>query len=158
MSTVALSTQRRRVHADLKSLLVGEFELRREIVMAEGDRYYLDGAASFSMEEEDEIAYVESGVLSSSTASFDVSRSYRYHLNTSTSASVRFADGSLFHELEFTSGRCRVTHLCGDDLYSGLIVVRDADLLTRWRCRGPKKDYVATTRLSRQLSTTAIQQ
>lgn len=158
MPTEAVTTPVASVVTDLRSFLLGSFELCRVIVAAGESIYRFSGEATFSKSQGDELVYHEHGELASEHDSFEVSRTYRYDVTGRTVATVRFADGSLFYDLDLSRGRCRVSHVCGDDAYHGLIVVRGQDLLTRWSCVGPSKDYVATSRLVRHSPLRQVEQ
>lgn len=136
-------------YRDLKTLLVGRFDLTRDIVMPEEPPYHFTGEATISVDSDTELRYEERGLLTTPEQSFEVTRAYRYTLVGPTSATVRFSDGSYFHDLDLAKGRCRAIHYCGEDIYNGLFVVDGDDLVVRWSCRGPNKHYVATSKLIR---------
>ena len=135
---------------DLREFLVGQFDLVREIVTTGDKPYHLDGEELISVVTATELSYEEHGVLVAGEHSFEVSRAYRYFLTGPTSATIHFADGTYFHDLDLATGKCRAVHYCDEDVYEGLIVVSGRDLLVRWSCRGPNKHYVATSRLRRR--------
>ncbi|MGQ4386361.1 DUF6314 family protein [Streptomyces sp. SAS_270] len=65
-------------------------------------------------------------------------------------ASVRFADGRFFHDLDLTDGRYVADHPCAADLYRGEFSVYDEDRWRSvWRVGGPAKDLVLTTDYTR---------
>lgn len=134
---------------NLSSLLVGSFELKRRIENVDGTRFTLTGTAHFVASRAQEICYREEGVLVGEGTEYEVTRSYRYELTGSSTADLYLSDGSFFHHLDLAPGRCAAIHRCGDDLYRGLYVADGDDLLIRWRCQGPHKDYVSTSRLTR---------
>ena len=91
---------------------------------------------------------------------YSFSRTYRYGISDAGfSAAVLFEDGTPFYLLNLgRGGRCRVRHDCDDDIYIGVIVATEAAWFTRWRCQGPVKSYVATTKLYRDDANTDADQ
>jgi hypothetical protein len=146
-------TARRAFHvtplSDLHDFLLGHFTLERWITGASHERYHLLGDAEFVQGSSDSLEYFERGVLSAPNGEHEVSRSYRYLMRGRSRASVYFSDASFFFDLDLSTGACRVKHRCSEDVYSGVVVADESSLLTRWRCVGPNKHYVVTSRLSR---------
>jgi len=139
---------------DLEAYLLGGWQLRREIIDHRGDHLRLVGSAEVGRSTNGALCYFEQATLESDETSLNFTRTYLFHSAGTASASVKFDDGSSFFELDLQSGRCRVRHLCDQDLYLGLILTTSDGWYTRWRCRGPQKNYVATTYLSRAVLTT----
>ncbi|HEY5273662.1 MAG TPA: DUF6314 family protein [Acidimicrobiales bacterium] len=135
--------------SDLETYLLGTWNLTREVVDHYGDRLTFVGGAEVERRGDGTIRYFEHALLVSGATPLEFTRSYRFCPKGAGSASVEFEDGSRFYELDLERGRCRVRHLCDQDLYLGLILTTSDGWFTRWRCRGPEKDYVATTYLSR---------
>jgi len=133
---------------DLEAYLLGRWQLTREIIDHGGDQLRLAGSAEVERLENGALSYFEQASLEGDATSLEFTRTYLFRPTGAASASVEFDDGSSFFELDLHSGRCRVRHLCDQDLYLGLILTTDDGWYTRWRCRGPKKNYVATTYLS----------
>jgi hypothetical protein len=138
---------------DLEAYLLGGWQLRREIIDNRGDHLHLLGSAEVERSTNGALRYFEQAALESDETSLEFTRTYHFHPTGTASASVKFDDGSSFFELDLQSGRCRVQHLCDQDLYVGLILTTDDGWYTRWRCRGPQKNYVVTTYLSRTVVT-----
>jgi hypothetical protein len=96
------------------------------------------------------IAYREQGELSFGGHRGPASRSLLYLPAAEGAATVLFADGRPFYQLDLRSGRCRAEHPCGSDSYLVTVQVVGADAYTeRWRASGPGKDYEMTTTLAR---------
>jgi hypothetical protein len=135
---------------DLAQFLLGTWQLTREILDRRGASLALFGTAEVTRGADATLDYVEHATLLDGTSSLEFTRTYRYVPTGRTTASVEFEDGSAFHDLDLRSGRCRARHLCDEDLYLGTYLTMRDGWYTRWRCRGPEKDYVATTYLSRR--------
>jgi hypothetical protein len=139
---------------DLETYLLGTWQLTREIIDHHGgDRLHLKGIAEVKRLPSGVLSYFEQATLETDETSLEFTRTYLFRPNGTAEASVEFDDGSTFFDLDLRSGRCRVRHLCDQDLYLGLILTTNDGWYTRWRCRGPEKNYVATTYLSRQAAT-----
>ena len=135
---------------DLETYLLGTWQLTREIIDHRGDHLHLVGSAEVERSTEGALCYFERATLESDVTTLEFTRTYLFHPTGAASASVEFDDGSRFFELDLQNGRCRVRHLCDQDLYLGLILTTSDGWYMRWRCRGPQKNYVATTYLSRR--------
>lgn len=134
--------------ADLMDYLVGEWDLTREIVDHGRHRLHLEGGADVRRRADGSLAYFEHATLATDAAPIEFTRAYLLRPTSHTTAHVELSDGSPFYDLDLSNGRCRAQHLCGHDLYIGLVLTTRDGWITRWRCRGPEKDYVATTLLS----------
>jgi hypothetical protein len=148
MNTVRSLPSRALPMTDLEAYLLGGWQLRREIIDHHGDRLHLVGSAEVERSSDGALRYFEQATLESDGASLQFTRTYLFCLTGTASASVKFDDGSSFFELDLQRGRCRARHLCDQDLYLGLILTTSDGWYMRWRCRGPQKNYVATTYLS----------
>ena len=135
---------------DLRAYLRGTWRLERRILdRLRGERAFLAGEAMFCGEG-DELAYRETGTLALDGQAFEFSRAYRYRFPEAHSAEVRFADGSLFHALDFSAGAWAADHACEPDLYRGRFRVLTPDLwLAAWWVAGPRKDQVLSSRYRR---------
>jgi hypothetical protein len=95
--------------------------------------------------------YTEQGELHFGAHTGPASRQLRYHELPDGTVAVRFADGRPFYVLDLRSGHGQAEHLCGADHYELSHQVLGAHLLEeRWRVRGPGKDYLAITCLTRK--------
>jgi hypothetical protein len=133
---------------DLETYLLGTWRLTREIVDHGRDHLHLVGTAEVERLPSGALSYFEQATLETETTSLKFTRSYLFRPTGAASATVEFEDGSTFFELDLQKGRCRARHLCDQDLYMGLVLTTGDGWYMRWRCRGPQKDYVATTYLS----------
>jgi hypothetical protein len=149
MTSVRTQTLRAQPVTELAAYLLGSWQLSREIIDHRSGRLNLEGSAEVTRRLDGTLVYTEHGMLATGVASLEFTRSYRYLATGAGTARVQFEDGSPFYDLDLSSGRCRVRHNCDEDLYLGFILSTNDGWYTRWRCRGPQKDYVATTRLSR---------
>jgi hypothetical protein len=150
MNSVRTQVLRALPITDLPDYLLGEWNLSREIIDHGHDQLRLEGTAEVDHCSDGSLSYVEHATLATAATSLEFTRTYRYFATGPGTASVEFSDGSSFYDLDLRSGRCRVQHLCDRDRYLGLILTTSNGWYTRWRCRGPMKDYVATTYLSRR--------
>jgi hypothetical protein len=141
---------------DLESYLLGTWQLTREIIDHSSDRLRLTGSADIERLPNGVLSYFEQATLDAGAKPLEFTRTYLFCPTGATSANVVFEDGSRFYELDLKTGRCRVRHLCDQDLYLGLILTTETGWYTRWRCRGPRKSYVATTYLSRVATTSTV--
>ncbi|MEQ8664385.1 MAG: DUF6314 family protein [Rhodospirillales bacterium] len=125
---------------DLRSFLAGEWRLDRDIDDDRlGQNGVLHGLARFS-QSGDGLAYREVGRLTFGDYADDVSRDYRYDFPEKAVARISFADGRPFHELDLRRGKAAVRHLCGDDIYNGVITADSPDRWTAtWTVNGPRK-------------------
>jgi Family of unknown function (DUF6314) len=133
---------------DLEAFLLGRWDLTREIIDHRGDRLHLVGSAEVERRANGALSYFEQARLETDATPLQFTRTYLFHPTGAASANVLFDDGTMFFELDLQNGRCRVRHLCDEDLYLGIILTTADGWYTRWRCRGPQKDYLATTYLS----------
>jgi hypothetical protein len=102
-------------------------------------------------EQPGEWCYTEHGELRFPAHTGPASRQLRYQGLPDGTVAVRFADGRPFYVLDLRTGQARAEHACGRDHYLLSHRVLAADLLEEeWRVRGPDKDYLATTRLTRK--------
>lgn len=63
---------------------------------------------------------------------------------------VDFEDGRAFHSFDPAARQIQAQHWCDPDDYAVRYDLSDwPDWQTRWRVRGPRKDYVMTSRYSR---------
>jgi hypothetical protein len=134
---------------DLRGYLAGEWSFERSVIDHRGERLEFLGDAFVDATRDAELIYSERAFLRSGPDLGAFSRTYRYVPTGATSADVLFEDGSFFYRLDLARARCRARHDCRDDVYLGLILATPSAWLTRWRCFGPAKDYVVTTRLRR---------
>lgn len=96
------------------------------------------------------LRYQETGDLRLSGCCWSASRSLLWLPAPGGGADVRFADGRPFHAADLRSGRWQAEHHCGDDLYHVSYHVRGPGVLAEcWRVRGPRKDYLSITSLTR---------
>jgi hypothetical protein len=98
-----------------------------------------------------EWCYTEDGELRFAAHTGPASRRLRYQGLPDGTVAVRFADGRPFYVLDLRTGQAQAEHGCGPDRYLLSHRVLAADLLEEeWRVRGPDKDYLAITRLTRK--------
>jgi hypothetical protein len=148
MNSVRTQALRALPITDLADYLLGAWHLSREIIDHGRYQLRLEGTAEVKRCADGALSYVEHATLTTEATSLEFTRAYLYFATGPGTASVEFSDGSPFYDLDLRSGGCRVRHLCDQDLYLGLILTTSNGWYTRWRCRGPGKEYVATTYLS----------
>jgi hypothetical protein len=136
--------------ADLRAFLEGTWLLTRALEDRRlGGRGALDGSAVFAAEGGG-LIYRETGVLRLGGEAFEASRVYRYRFPRPHCAEVVFEDGSRFHMLDFSGGRCAAEHRCGADLYRGRFrVAGPGEWHARWQVSGPRKDQILESRYLR---------
>jgi hypothetical protein len=89
--------------------------------------------------------------VSSAAHTGPAGRRLRYQGRADGTVAVRFPDGRPFYVLDLRAGQAQAEHGCGRDRYLLSHRVLAADLLEEvWRVRGPDKDYLAITRLTRK--------
>lgn len=133
--------------------LVGTWRLAREIDDRHtGQRLHLDGTTRLELVG-DEVAWVESGLLSRPGASpTPVSRRLRV-VRRDEAWWVLFEDGRDFHP--WRPGRW-VDHRCGADDYRGLIEVGASGWRVTWEVTGPAKAYTMTSTMTGVLDAESI--
>lgn len=76
----------------------------------------------------------------------DATSRYLIDVEQPAKASIRHADGRLFHALDLSSGAADILHHCGDDIYRGRYrVLGNTQFFVNWRVCGPRKDYASAT-------------
>ena len=89
----------------------------------------------------------ESGVLRHDGGRYHSGRTTLWRFPGAGRIEVRFADGRPFHV--FTPSQPEAEHLCGADRYAVTYSFGEASWISRWRVRGPAKNYIMTTRYRR---------
>ena len=98
-----------------------------------------------------EWCYTEHGELRFAAHTGPARRHLRYQGRPDGTVLVRFADGRPFYVLDLRAGQAQAEHGCGRDHYLLSHRVLAADVLEEeWRVRGPDKDYLAISRLTRK--------
>ena len=64
---------------------------------------------------------------------------------------VSFSDGREFYRIDSPIGTYEISHLCGEDLYTGLWVGNDRCINLQWDVKGKRKDYTMRTTYQRVL-------
>lgn len=135
----------------LRAYFLGVWHLARTIEDRRDQRHgYLRGSAEFTPDGLD-LRYREAGRLRLGDYAGAVEQHYRYAFPRPDHATVRFADGRPFFDLELSQGRGAFTHMCGADMYRGTIEILDAACFAMsWRVSGPRKDYCLRGRYRRR--------
>lgn len=136
---------------DLRAYFLGVWHLARTIEDRRDQRHgFLRGSAVFEPDSLD-LCYHETGRLRLGSYAGAVAQHYRYTFPWPGHASVRFADGRPFFDLELSQGRSAFLHRCGADMYRGIIEILDVSCFAMsWRVSGPRKDYVLRNRYRRR--------
>jgi hypothetical protein len=137
---------------DLIQVLAGEWRYSRTITGG----LYAGGTVNFEKIGPGRLRYNETGMLQLEDGhQLAASRSYLFELSDRKLA-VLFDEKPprLFHELSLTGSlktglEGRGEHLCGPDFYRSEYVFRSDAVIIRHAARGPRKDYVSTTNLTR---------
>ena len=138
----------------LRAYFLGVWHLARTIEDRRDRRHgFLRGRAEFAPDGRD-LRYGEAGRLRLGVYTGAVEQHYRYAFSRPDHATVRFADGRPFFDLELSQGRGTFLHRCGADIYRGAIEIYDSACFAMfWRVSGPRKDYVLRSRYRRRLAT-----
>ena len=116
-----------------------------------------EGVATFSDIERGPVAdpttslhFRETGRLLFGNFSGPAERSLFFLQTSPSTMRVTFTDGRLFVDLDLRGGTPNVQHLCGDDVYEITFDFRSPDVVEEiWRVSGPRKDYEASTVMTR---------
>lgn len=144
--------------ASLRAFLSGAWRFSRRIHdhRGGGGTTAVEGTASWLEDASDAglLRFEERGSLAVAGAPpVETRAAYTWKLSGGGAASVFFADGRAFHDIDLSTGACvDVRHVCGGDTYVGSFSAT-ADtppgLVVTWRVRGPAKDYESVTSFSR---------
>ncbi|MEV5547012.1 DUF6314 family protein [Streptomyces sp. NPDC052309] len=138
---------------DVLAYLAGRWRTERSVRdLASGDEGRFEGTTVFEASAGGGLLSRESGAFTWRGMTRPAERTLRFEPGaTPAAADVRFADGRPFHALDLSSGHHVADHPCAADLYRGEFTVRDRDhWRTVWRVRGPAKDLLLTTDLTRE--------
>lgn len=126
---------------DLRGFLEGNWKLDRQILdHRRGETGQLVGKSRFVADGE-ALVYREEGRLTLGDHSGPAEQVYSYSFPAVHRASVRFADGRFFHDLDLSGGTWACTHLCGDDRYDGEFRALGPETWQAvWQVKGPRKD------------------
>jgi Family of unknown function (DUF6314) len=114
-----------------------------------GDVGTFQGTATFVAEDE-RARFEEIGVVHFGEYSGRASRLLFFSEGPDALIKVSFADGHHFIDLDLGAGSSRDRHQCVSDGYDITTTVVDDDRIEEeWRVRGPAKNYVAMTVLTR---------
>ena len=103
----------------------------------------MGGRAEFAPEGAQQLRYYESGQLQCGLYSGPFERIYFHEFPADQTMRVTFEDGRFFFEALFQGNNASFEHHCGDDIYTGAIVLlNDAAYEMVWQVRGPKKDFL----------------
>jgi hypothetical protein len=133
--------------------LLGTWSVERWIDDAQsGDAGTFHGTATFAKEGEDEsrVRFDETGVVRFGDYSGRASRRLFFSALPGPLIGVSFADGHHFIDLDLREGASQDHHQCASDGYDVTTTVIDDDHIEeQWRVRGPSKNYVALTLMTR---------
>ena len=123
---------------------LGEWRLSREIAQADGSVARFEGVARWVSRADGGADYSETGALITPQGRFAAERRYLWDGDLR----VYFDDGRFFHAVPAGGGAAG--HWCDPDQYD---VTYDfsgwPEWTAVWRVRGPRKDYVMTSRFVR---------
>lgn len=102
----------------------------------------------------DVVAYDETSEMTfAASPPFKGTRRYLWKAD-SEGVAVMFADGRDFHRLDLSAGTTSAAHWCDPDQYDVIYDFSDwPRWSSRWKVRGPRKDYVMETRYRRLTET-----
>ena len=140
-----------RMLGSLESYLAGRWRVVRiGRDRARGTRHILTGTARFAPAAGGGLTLDEAVTWTVGGQRLEGERRYRFTFSAPWRAAVWFADGRPFHDLDLTAGAADVAHDCPPDSYKGRYRLTGLDSFrVIWRVRGPHKDLVLTTRLTR---------
>ena len=129
--------------------LLGSWRLDRVIDdRLSGLTSHIEGRLSLAPFSPDRIRWEEQGRWHQPGGDVDVRRGLWLVRDRETGAWwVRFEDDREFHPWAPDE---HVVHPCGADTYRGIVSGTPDQWTVRWDVTGPRKDYVMTTRLSRE--------
>jgi Family of unknown function (DUF6314) len=133
--------------------LLGTWNVERWIDDAlSGDVGTFLGTARFEAEGDGDprVLFEETGVVRFGDYSGRASRRLFFTEGLGSRIDVSFADGHHFIELDLREGSSTDHHQCASDGYDVTTLVIDDDRIEeQWRVRGPAKNYVAVTLMTR---------
>jgi hypothetical protein len=133
--------------------LLGTWSVERWIDDAlSGEVGSFRGTATFVKAGDDDprVRFDEAGVVRFGEYSGRARRRLFYSPGRGSLIDVSFADGHHFIELDLREGSSTDHHQCASDGYDVTTTVIDRDRIEeRWRVRGPTKNYVAVTQMTR---------
>ena len=142
---------------DLRAFLTGRWQIARRIHDTRQDLIgRLTGRGEFAPTPKG-LVYDEAGLLRFGGYQGEAARRYLFAFERPTAASVRHADGSLFHLLDLSSGKDEIRHQCAEDHYRGRYrVLRQDAFAVTWDVTGPRKHYRMATFYKRVRAVPAI--
>jgi Family of unknown function (DUF6314) len=117
-----------------------------------GDVGTFHGTATFEKEGDDDprVRFDETGIVRFGDYSGRARRRLFFTETPGSHIEVSFADGHHFIELDLRDGSSTDHHQCANDGYDVTTLVIDDDRIEeQWRVRGPAKNYVAVTMMTR---------
>lgn len=150
--------------ADTLSFLLGEWRLDRRLEdHLSGTSGVFAGQATLAMvtggtgpasaeqaRHAEQARYEESGELTLGPHRGLATRSLLYVRRDDSRVLLQFTSGLPFVDLDLRAGTWQSVHDCGEDRYEIRTVVAAPDVVREhWRVRGPRKDYEASTTLTR---------
>jgi hypothetical protein len=97
-------------------------------------------------------SYEEAGELAFGPHVGPAHRHLDYVRRGDAAVMIYFGDGRPYLDLDLTAGEWRAEHVCGEDLYEIVTVVRSHNLVEeRWRATGPTTAYTALATLRRTM-------
>ena len=139
---------------DLRIYLRGTWRLTRQIRDGRaGADGHFEGRVSLTDSSEG-LCYREEGELSVFGYRGAAWRCYAFRFRGRYRAEVYFPGGGHFHSLDLRRGTWDVLHRCGEDRYRGTFDACAQDRLrVIWRIRGPRKDLLLDSLLTRSNET-----
>jgi len=142
---------------DTFTFLLGRWQVTRSIEdHLAGTRGWFAGVATIAEQRCSEpengsrAHYDEDGQLHFGVHTGAAQRHLEYRGRSDGSVALYFADGRAFVDLDLCAGEWQSTHLCGQDEYTIVTVVRSSGLVEEhWQVHGLAKRYEATTTLTR---------
>ncbi|MFH8408305.1 DUF6314 family protein [Streptomyces sp. NPDC018019] len=132
---------------DTAAYLAGRWSVDRTVLdVRTGTQGTFHGTAHFRPEDPDEgtaLLHAEEGELTWNGTTAPATRTLRLHPHPDGTATVTFADGRPFHDLDLRTGHWTTHHPCAADRYEGdFTVASPTEWHLCWKVTGPAKDQL----------------
>ncbi|MGG2459893.1 DUF6314 family protein [Streptomyces sp. RGM 3693] len=130
---------------DVAAYLTGRWHVERAVYdLRAGTEGSFRGTADFTPDGPDgALCHTEEGELTWEGVGYPATRTLRLRPEPDGTATVTFADGRPFHDLDLRTGHWTTVHPCAADRYEGVFTAVAADRWhLEWRVTGPAKDQL----------------
>lgn len=124
----------------------GTWRISRRVVAANGPNARFSGLAEFTTDASGLVCDEAGELRLDGQAPFRAERRYLWRPGAAGTIEVQFADGRPFHWFDPGTGTPCARHDCAPDVYEVRYDFRRWPVWSsRWRVRGPRKDYAMVT-------------